>query len=315
MRTTQPGREPYFEGWYLKLQTRDGRSLALIPALHIDALGRRSASMQVAFGGRSWLVPYPMPDVCRKPWSVCMGPNRFSEWGAHLLVARPGCSLTGALRFGPFSRLRSDIMGPFRLIPGMECAHGVLSMGHALDGALRLNGELIDFSGGTGYIETDRGRSFPRAYLWTQCAWRGEQPAGVMLSVAEIPLAGRRFTGCICAILFGGREYCLATYRGARVEAWSQSGAVIRQGRLRLELEIPRDDGLPLRAPVDGAMRRGIRESLSARASYRFRVGRTLLFEHTDRRASFETVFPAGAQPDSGAAHLRGVILTMPPRP
>ena len=36
-------KEPYFEGWYMKYQTRDGRALALIPALHIDASGQRSA--------------------------------------------------------------------------------------------------------------------------------------------------------------------------------------------------------------------------------------------------------------------------------
>lgn len=30
---------PYFEGWYLKCQTKDGRGLALIPALHVDRAG------------------------------------------------------------------------------------------------------------------------------------------------------------------------------------------------------------------------------------------------------------------------------------
>lgn len=71
-----------------------------------------------------------------------------------------------------FTPLRSDIMGPFRFLPGMECSHGVISMGHSLEGKLDLNGKRIDFSGGTGYVETDRGRSFPSAYLWTQCTVR-----------------------------------------------------------------------------------------------------------------------------------------------
>lgn len=43
---------PYFEGWYLKCQTKDGRGLALIPALHVDRAGRRSASLQVIADGR-----------------------------------------------------------------------------------------------------------------------------------------------------------------------------------------------------------------------------------------------------------------------
>ena len=55
-------------------------------------------------------------------------------------------------------------MGPFRFIAGMECSHGVISMMHSLEGTIEINGEIVDFSGGTGYIETDRGRSFPSAY-------------------------------------------------------------------------------------------------------------------------------------------------------
>ena len=47
----------------------------------------------------------------------------------------------------------------------MQCSHGVISMGHPLEGSVRLNGETIDFSGGTGYIETDRGRFLADAGL------------------------------------------------------------------------------------------------------------------------------------------------------
>ena len=67
-------------------------------------------------------------------------------------------------------------------LPGMECSHGVISMTHALEGALSINGRTLDFTGGTGYIETDRGRSFPHAYLWAQCAWGSH--SGFMLSAA-----------------------------------------------------------------------------------------------------------------------------------
>ena len=40
-------RGPYFEGWYLKHQSGEGKSLALIPAFHADPGGRRRASLQV----------------------------------------------------------------------------------------------------------------------------------------------------------------------------------------------------------------------------------------------------------------------------
>lgn len=283
-------RAPYFEGWYLKCQTRDGKALALIPALHIDSAGQRGASLQVLSDSGSCWLEYPAQEfrACEDRFCIHMGPNLFSYQDIWLDVEQKGLSLHGTLHNGLFKALRSDIMGPFRFFPGMECVHGVISMGHPLDGALRLNGETLDFSGGMGYIETDRSRSFPSAYLWTQCIWREPPGGSLMLSIAAIPLAAGHFTGCICAVLWQGREYRLATYRGARVERWSAGGAAIRQGKYRLTADLLTERPQPLRAPVEGRMGRTIRESLCAGVRYRFWKGETLLFEHTDRHASFE---------------------------
>ena len=110
----------------------------------------------------------------------------------------------------------------------------------------------------------------------------------LMCAVAAIPLPAGRFTGCICAIGCGGREFRLATYRGARAERWSEDSAVIRQGKYRLEIDVLNAQGLPLRAPVQGEMTRTIRESLCAKVRYRFFIREQLLFDHTDDGAGFE---------------------------
>ena len=109
-----------------------------------------------------------------------------------------------------------------------------------------------------------------------------------MLAAAAIPLPAGGFTGCICAVLYHGKEYRLATYRGAKIEKWTPSGAVIRQGKYRLEVELLKAHKLPLRAPEEGSMARTIHESLCAEVRYHFRHGKDLLFQHTDRCASFE---------------------------
>ena len=280
----------YFEGWYLKHQTREGDALALIPALHIDGTGRRSASLQVVADGQSWWLEY-LDTVFRAFEQIFCVQVRHSLFTCRkmcLHIEGDGLSLHGMVRYGPFTPLKSDIMGPFRFLPFMECAHGVISMGHPLEGSLTLNGKTMDFSGGMGYIETDRGRSFPSAYLWTQCVWQGDRPGSVMLSIATIPLVGTRFTGCICAVVYGGKEYRLATYRGARVEQWSGDGAVIRQGKYRLTAELLKGEECPLRAPDRGTMSRTIHESLRSTVRYRFWAGETLLLDHTDCCAGFE---------------------------
>lgn len=284
------GTGPYFEGWYWKLQDPRGEALALIPAFHIDSEGHRSASLQVISKERAWWLEYPVSQlqVSHQPLRIQIGQSRFDSQGVALHIRQEGLSLHGSVCCGPFTALQSDIMGPFRFFRDMQCSHGIVSMGHTLKGALELNGEHLDFSNGIGYIETDRGHSFPNRYLWTQCLWNGVDQGSLMLAIATIPLPVGGFTGCICSVLYQGHEYRLATYRGAKIEKWTSSTAVIHQGRYRLEAQLLSERRQPLRAPVEGRMARTIHESLCAVVCYRFWRGNDLLFQHTDPNASFE---------------------------
>ena len=286
-------KDPYFEGWYFKHQNPQGQTLALIPAFHIDREGRRTASLQIISRDQAWWLEYPEAQlqVSRQPFQAQVGLSSFGSQGIDLHIQQDGFSLNGALRYGSFTTLRSDIMGPFRFFAGMQCSHGVISMGHSLSGTLELNSDCLDFSNGIGYIETDRGRSFPSRYLWTQCVWDRPERGSLMLAIATIPLPVGGFTGCICSVLYRGREYRLATYRGAKIEKWSPSGAVIRQGKYRLEVELLNEQRQALRAPVEGRMERTIHESLCAEVRYRFWHGDNLSLQHTDSNASFEYSF------------------------
>ena len=281
---------PYFEGWYLKHQSRYEQSLALIPAFHIDHLGHRSASLQVIANSGSWWLEYPETQFQATPdqFQIQLGKSCFNHQRSVLNIAQDEFLLQGTLNYGPFTAIRSDIMGPFGLFAGMQCSHGIISMGYQLEGTLNLNGEILDFSDGTGYIETDRGQSFPHSYLWTQCIWDGPENGSLMLAIASIPLPVGSFTGCICAIVHRGREYRLATYHRAKILEWSPNGAMIRQGKYRLAVELLEEQSQSLWAPVEGSMKRTIHESLCATVSYCFWHGKETLFQHIDRYGSFE---------------------------
>ena len=141
---------PYFEGWYFKHQNPQGQTLALIPAFHIDRDGWRTASLQVISKDQAGWLEYPEAQlqVSRQPFQVQIGQSSFGRQGIDLHIRQGNLSLCGSLRYGPFTALRSDIMGPFRFFAGMQYAHGVISMGHSLSGTLELNGECLDFSDG-----------------------------------------------------------------------------------------------------------------------------------------------------------------------
>lgn len=283
----------FFEGWYLKHQT-DDLSLAFIPAFHIDRKGHANASLQIISRNDSWTIPFSHKDfhAAADRFSVKLGNNSFSSKGISLDISTPDLYVKGKLAYGPFTSLSSDIMGPFRFFPFMQCSHGVISLTHALTGSLNFNGWVMDFNGGIGYIEKDWGQSFPSSYLWTQCSWSckaDQTPCSIMLSIADIPFMGFHFTGCIGVVYYKGREYRLATYRGAKVLEHTDREAVIRQGDYLLHVNLLKGNSHPLQAPESGNMNRTIHESLCSHVLYQLFYRHKKICDVLSSHAGFET--------------------------
>jgi len=279
----------YFKGWYYKAQN-ESQTAAFIPAMHIDENNKKSASIQIVSETGSWCVFYPYKKFsCDgiKP-EVRIGFSEFSEKGMKINIKRDHISAFGNLRFGPLTPIRYDIMGPFRYVPFMECRHSIFSMAHKVNGHLNINGTDYVFNNDVGYIEGDRGRSFPNVYAWTQCNFFDRSPGCIMLSAAEIPIGITRFTGIIGVVLWRGREYRIATYLGAKAVDIGKGKLVVTQGRFRLTAEIIDKKEKQLYAPVSGSMHRMVRESPACTARYIFEENGRKLFEVETDRASFE---------------------------
>ena len=276
-----------FYGWYLKCQS-DTHTLAVIPAVH-NAGRKRACSIQIITDHEAWTVAFTADSFRRTRRNIFIGENRFGEKGIKLAIHTSQLAIEGKLNFGSLCPLKYDIMGPFALVPFMECRHSVWSMRHSVRGNVYINGKKYSFHNAWGYWEGDRGRSFPTKYIWTQCCFFG---GALMLSVADIPIAGIHFTGVIGAVLWQGKEYRIATYLGARVVQIHNNMVQVIQGNLKLDAQLLEASECLLQAPAKGDMVRTIHESASCRAFYRFcKKGRTL-FEFETDRASFEFEYP-----------------------
>lgn len=187
--------------------------------------------------------------------------------------------------FGSLFPLKYDIMGPFSLLPFLECRHCVRSMKHSVSGKMFVNGQEYLFQDAIGYWEGDQGYSFPKEYAWTQCSFPG---GALMLSVADVPIAGFHFRGIIGVVLWKGREYRLATYLGAKAVQVKEGKLWIVQGNLELEARLLEKVRCPLKAPDNGNMMRTIHENVACRAYYRFKKGEYTFFSFKTDRASFE---------------------------
>ncbi|MCQ4635445.1 hypothetical protein NE619_01770 [Anaerovorax odorimutans] len=276
----------YFEGWYFKQTGEDGTA-AFIPAFHINADGRKWASLQVITQQTVFDVEYSAQEfhAAQSRFLVELGMCRFSRAGCRLEIKSGEHKVTGILNFEEIKKPKYDIMGPFALVPFMECRHKVISLHHRVEGQLLIDGKKYRFQQGLGYIEGDRGKSFPRGYCWTQCYFTG---GSIMLSVAEIPFAGRRFIGCVGFIYLNGKEHRLATYLGVKLHKVTKEEIRLSQGNIQMTVRLIEEDSKPLKAPRQGSMDRIIHESLTCTVFYEVRKNGKTLLELYSQNAGFE---------------------------
>lgn len=287
----------FFEGWYFKHQNAD-TVLAFIPGHSVDEKGVKHPFLQIIWNENSYSLDFEEEDylVDRKRNRIVLGRNDFSLTGVKVDIHSKDITIQGIIRYGSLSPIDYTIMGPFQWVPFMECRHEIISMSHALRGSLTVNGKVLDFQGEKGYIEGDRGRSFPRDYLWLQCN-RFPQEASVMVSVAHIPFIGHSFQGCICVIQYKGREYRFATYLGVKVVCKRETAVILKQGKYTFKVFLTnrnrrKQTGFSHRllAPDQGKMVRSINEEHLLLARFLLYKEEALIFDLTSDHVSFEYV-------------------------
>ena len=270
-----------FCGWYYRVVS-DEYSVSLIAASH-----NSTGSLQLITDDGKWEVGFDDVSTlvdARVPRAI-LGNGIFSENGVVFNYNDSGIRLAGKLVFFDPTPIAYDIMGPFKYVPFMECRHSIVSMRHFVSGRITAGGKRYDFQNADGYIEGDRGRSFPKRYVWTQAFFNG---GSLMLSVAYVPLGPLAIPGAIAVVAANGREYRLATYLGARVDSITDDTVVIRQGSLVLTARLLEKNGSLLKAPVQGKMDRMIRESVRCRARYSLVDSNRVITAFETENAAFE---------------------------
>ena len=295
----------YFEGWYFKLVSREGRSIALIPGIAYDDEGEGQSFVQVLDGNRktSRYLRFPVESfrAATDRFLVTVGGSIFSD--EQLTLNLQG--LEGTIRLldivgWPKPWYAPGIMGPFAFIPFMECYHGIVSMDHRLEGSITLDGECIDFTGGRGYAEKDWGRSFPSAYTWMQSNHFSVPGISLKCSVARIPWLGSSFTGFIAGCWLGDRLIRFTTYNRSVLRACR-----ITEREVNLTLQNPdheltilarREEATTLASPIRGAMEGRIQETMDARLYVRLtrRKDGSVLLDDTGIHAGLEVAGDIG---------------------
>lgn len=193
--------------------------------------------------------------------------------------------IKGTVVLSNYHPLKKKVMGPFTYLP-LECKHEIYSMSHQVNGKLNINGKSIKYTNSLGYIEGDKGKNFPKKYVWYNSLLKD---CTLTLAVATIPLLGFiRFKGILCFIKTKDQEYYLCTYNGAKLKLINDKKIIIKKGKYTLELNYDTSSGHHLKAPVKGNMSRYIKESVTTPTSYRLLYKEEVLIDNTDPTSSLE---------------------------
>lgn len=285
---------PYFEGWYFKLQAPDGRIFALIPGISLSGCDCHSF-IQVIADGRSHYFRYPLEafSFSRDRLEIRVGESVFTAGRLHIVTD----ILSGEVDFTaivPFARHRYGlgIMGPFALVPHLECRHGVVTVRSVLKGSLTTGqgGGRISLDGGFGYVEKDWGSAFPDAYVWVQAFLEGA--GSIMVSAAGVPAFGRTIRGLAAFLYDGVGLHTFTTYGGAAVkDIIEKDGGLaltIQSPRHRLTLTLRGGGTVGLKAPESTGMGREVRESIEGSLQVTLERGGGSVFSGSAQAASIE---------------------------
>lgn len=277
--------ENYFEGWYIKCTDKHNKlSVALIPGVAHFSKDESFVQYNIVYKGKSYSgkITYGREDfeVIGSPQNIVMPKFIFNEKGVKASLEDGANRFILDLRFGMFLPIKQtlfapSIMGPLEYL-NMPCSHDIISMKHSVKGKVIINGETIGIDNGTGYIEKDRGSTFPSRYVWAHSnGFEENSDASLFLSAAQIDKGPFSTVGSIAVYHDGEKEHRFATYLGSRVNVevepdQSAYKVTFSDPFKRLEATVSLSNGSKLIAPMNANMDYPIKETVKSDISMTF---------------------------------------------
>lgn len=265
-------RKNYFEGWYFKfVDEQNDLVIILIPG--ISNFNEKMAFLQYIVHYKSdvfnGFLKYDSDKFeIGSPFFLRFEHGRLSEDRLSLRLD----FMDAELSLGGFTPLRTSLLNPsimgFFEYLKMPCFHDVISMHHPVTGRVTIKGQNLVFSG-KGYIEGDRGRRFPKFYIWAQCNNFKHSVSSLFMSVADISTCLFKFLGHIAVFHHEGKEYRFASYLGSRAEVYvsddkEHARVSFKNKKHHLRLEIDLKQGNALIAPMNQSMDFKIKEQVKS---------------------------------------------------
>jgi hypothetical protein len=212
----------FFEGWYFKIVDRTGKHrFAFIPGIFKGENNSASHSFLQIIDGAAPdynYLTFPTSDFWahEKQFRISVARNHFSLEGFELDIEQEGQQIQGKIKLDnrltwPDTWYRPGSMGYYNFFTFMQCYSQVCCMYADLTGMLTINGQQVDFTGGTAYIEKKWGRDFPHGWVWVQANNFAQSTASISCSVGHIPFLHTTFRGFLIGLSYADAFYSFTT--------------------------------------------------------------------------------------------------------
>ncbi len=255
----------FFEGWYFKLVDRDmEHAFAFIPGVFFSPDPEHDhAFIQIVDGIKKTYryerYPSKKFSASQDIFSVDIAGSSFGRSGISFNPDGNAGNINGELEFSnhlawPDSILNPGSMGFYNYILKMQCYSQVCAMDFDLNGSLEVNGQIVDFNGGKGYIEKNWGSAFPYSWIWIQCNHFQKERVSLSCSLGHIPFLISSFRGFLVGLYIGGSFYEFTTMNRSTAEV-IQKGTDItmhlknRHCSLTIDCETSSEDFILLNGP------------------------------------------------------------------
>lgn len=289
-----------FENWYYKLvDATEQHSLTVIPGLARDAANNSEYGFVQVLNGSTGEAIYQRFEK-REHTGVQLieqkiGANQFSRDALRLNLETEGHRVDGEITLaeGKFAGAGEAVSW----LTAGSYHHITLKHEAALTGSLLIDGELIDFTGGHGYLGAEKGHVHHQSHLWLQSNHFALRRSSLDMLVSVTPwLAGIQLRSFHCTLWCGGKRYRFRSSNDQRLDRFIVTDHTVyityRDRRYRLEVIAERTDRSLVHAVDSMLTPRHDGETLRGMVFIRLttRIGNTVhtICEDTGRNTALE---------------------------
>ncbi|MCW3491004.1 tocopherol cyclase family protein [Dethiobacter alkaliphilus] len=271
----------FFEGWYFKIiDPSEEYRFAFIPGIFKGKTPDTTHSfLQIVDGSaiKYHYLRYDGSAFSAKPgrFDISVAGNRFSLEQLSLSIDHEEKNISGTLTLNeqvkwPDSVFSPGSMGYYNFLTFMQCYSQVCCLDATLSGTLEINGQSVDFTGGSAYIEKNWGRDFPYGWIWVQANNFSRTGTSLSCSIGHIPFLFTSFRGFLIGFLANGVFYKFTTMNKSKVD-------IVREGEhylitawnkkhlLQIRSLAPKGSFVLCNAPRQNNMQPFVEESLQGR--------------------------------------------------